>query len=196
MILCIGAHPDDIELGAGGILSNNTEPVWGLCLTAHSAFSNLLPEMLKSWDQLGIIYQDSFKQDFEHRNFNRQSVLDLFIEIKNELKPDIILTHSSFDCHQDHKVIYQESIRAFKNSTILGYDLGWNNVSGSDYRFYRELSEDDVADKLKALSCYKSQQSRPYFNINYQMGILRTNGAHCGTKYAERFEVIRCVERS
>lgn len=195
MILCLGAHTDDQELGAGATLAGIDDEKVGFTFTCHSAFSHLLPEMTAAWDILNIKYMPHLDQNFKHRDFNRQQVLDTLITLRDTFKPTIVFTHSSFDCHPDHKVVYEETVRAFKHSTILGYNLEWNNVTGSNFRCYKAVPYSSVQKKLNALKCYESQQHRTYFDPEYQKAQLIINGQQIDTYYAEKFEVIRWVER-
>ena len=195
MILCLSAHTDDCELGAGATLYGIKEEKVGYCMTSHSAFHHLLPEMLNAWEVLGIKYLPEWRQDFKHRDFSRQAVLDEFIRLRDTFKPRIVFTHSSFDCHPDHKVVYEESVRAFKHCTILGYDLPWNNVTGSDFRYFNMISASQLGRKLQALDCYESQNGRTYFDPYYQESLCRVNGQQINTLYEERFEIIRWIDR-
>lgn len=194
MILFLGAHPDDESLGCGGYLASSKFEKVGFCFTAQSAFKSILPEMINAWHILGLKYLPDWNQAFDHRNLNRQSILDTLIKLRNEFKPSIVLTHSSFDCHPDHKVIHEETIRAFKHSTILGYSLPWNDVKGSDYRHFKKLDIVHVKQKLAALSEYKSQENRTYFDSEYQKALMMINGQQANTFFAEKFEIIRWIE--
>ncbi len=96
--------------------------------------------------------------------------------------------------HQDHQVITNEALRAFKQSTILGYEMPWNNILFRANCFIA-LREKDVEKKLQALRCYKTQIGRRnYFEEDFLRGILRTRGTHIKAKYAEAFEVIKLVD--
>ena len=192
MILCIGAHPDDIELGLGGLLASTSEEKVGICLTLNSGFRNMIPELVESWNILGV-KRSGLREDFKHRDLERQAVLDLLIQAGKIYKPDVVFTHSSFDTHQDHKVVHEETVRAFKHKKIMGYQLPWNDVYGSRYNYYRPMHDESFANKLKVLQCYKSQSERTYFAPQYQEAIAMVNGIECGVKRAEKFEVIRWI---
>lgn len=196
MILCLASHTDDETLGAGATLAGMKDEKIGFCLTAHSAFHHLLPEMLDAYELLGIKYLPDWNQDFTHREFSRQRVLDTFIRLRDTYHPTMVFTHSSFDCHIDHKVVYEETVRAFKHCTILGYNLEWNNVTGSDFRYFNKVDSEAVKIKLAALKCYKSQVNRTYFSPEYQIAQLVLNGQLCNSIYAEKFEVIRYVNNN
>jgi LmbE family N-acetylglucosaminyl deacetylase len=194
MILCLGAHPDDIELGLGGYLAQSKKQRVGVTFTCQSAFRHLLPEMLTSWNLLDLNFDHNNLQDFKHREFNRQNLLDSLIELREKYKPEIVFTHSSFDTHQDHKIVHEETVRAFKKTTILGYQLPWNDLNGSKYTYYKKIGPAAFNCKLEALKCYESQKERTYFTDEYQEAILMVNGIECGEKMAEKFEVIRYIE--
>jgi LmbE family N-acetylglucosaminyl deacetylase len=191
MILVISSHPDDESLGVGATLSAIKEEKIGFCLTAHSDFQHLLPEMLCAYNELGIKYLPNWNQDFKHREFNRQAVLDTFIRLRNEFNPTMVFTHSSFDFHNDHKIVYEESVRAFKHSTILGYNFSWNNIKGCNNTTFSKLEYENVEAKLKACRSYKSQEERHYMKNDLILADLKINGLICGSKYAEAFETIR-----
>ena len=194
MILFLGGHPDDESLGCGGTLARSNDTKIGFCFTCQSAFKDMLPEMINAWNILGLNYLFDWDQNFKHRELNRQAVLDTMIKLRNEFKPDIVFTHSSFDKHNDHQVIHQETVRAFKHSTILGYCLPWNDVMGSDYRYYKTIPSSATKQKFAALKEYKSQEHRTYFDLEYQRSLLLVNGQQCNSLYAEKFEVIRYVD--
>ena len=96
------------------------------------------------------------------------------------------------DIHQDHVTIAQESLRAFKNSTILAYELVWNNLNFQNTMFIK-LNKKNIQTKWKALQKYKSQEMRSYMNEEFIYSLARTRGVQIGTEYAESFEVVRWV---
>jgi LmbE family N-acetylglucosaminyl deacetylase len=114
--------------------------------------------------------------------------------MRNAYAPDIIFTPSSFDTHQDHKTVREETLRAFKGCTILGYEQPWNNITFNTMAFIR-LSEDHVARKIEALNCYETQKNRVYLNNEFIRGLALTRGTQIEERYAEAFEVIKWVIR-
>ena len=67
--------------------------------------------------------------DFDVRTFpdRRQEILELLIALWNDWQPDVVFQPSLHDVHQDHQTIAAEGLRAFKRTTILGYEIPWNN---------------------------------------------------------------------
>ena len=99
---------------------------------------------------------------------------------------------SRCDVHQDHQVITNEAIRAFKNTTILGYELIWNSFEFKN-DLYVSLDKLHVEAKIKALACYKSQNHRDYMSADFVNSLAYMRGLQVSKKYCECFEVIRWV---
>jgi len=114
------------------------------------------------------------------------------IEIRDDIKPDIIFTPSSFDTHQDHQTVREETLRAFKECTILGYEQPWNNITFNTLAFI-PLNDEHIERKIDALKCYEIQKYRKYLNPEFIRGLAQTRGTQINEKYAEAFEVIRWV---
>ena len=106
--------------------------------------------------------------------------------------PEMVFLPSVNDTHQDHKTIAQEGFRAFKRTTMLGYEIPWNNL---DFRTscFIELSEENLEKKIEALSKYESQKHRTYANKEFLRSLAITRGVQVGKCYAETFEVARWV---
>jgi N-acetylglucosamine malate deacetylase 1 len=132
--------------------------------------------------------------DFEVRTFpeRRQDILELLIALWEDWEPDAVLQPSLRDIHQDHQVIAAEGLRAFKRTTILGYEIPWNNFN-FDYQAYFALEKEHVERKVRALSKYESQQHRRYSDPEYIWNVARTHGINVNREYAEVFEVYRVV---
>lgn len=116
--------------------------------------------------------------------------------IRNDFSPDLVLVPSLSDYHQDHQVVANEAVRAFKMSaSIIGYELPWNHVTFETNMFIR-LSEQHIKKKFGLLSYYKSQflKEKSYFSEEYIFGLARVRGTQCNAKYAEAYEVIRWIE--
>ena len=123
-------------------------------------------------------------------NYVRQEILEELIKIRKREKYDLVFIPSLHDIHQDHTTIAQEGVRAFKNTTILGYELIWNNLSFDTQCFVR-LQEDDIKAKIMALKEYHSQGKRDYLSDEFIYSLAKTRGVQVGSEYAEAFEVIR-----
>lgn len=191
-VLALSPHTDDAELGAGGTLSKLKESGAEITVFGFSAPKEVNEEEFqRSLSNLGVENWEIF--DFETRRFlsDRQEILEILYEYNQQENPDIVLTPSRSDLHQDHQVVTEEVVRAFRSSTILGYELPWNNIH-FDQNGFVKLEKRHVDQKIEMLNEYESQIGRRnYFEEDYLRGLVRTRGVQIGNTYAEGFEVIR-----
>ena len=122
----------------------------------------------------------------------RQDILELLIALWEEWQPDAVFQPSLHDIHQDHQVIAAEGLRAFKRTTILGYEIPWNNFDFR-YQWYSALEQKHVEKKVAALGKYASQQHRRYADPEYIRTLARMHGVNVNQEYAEVFQVYRVV---
>jgi len=201
-VVILSPHTDDGELGCGGTIAKLVERDVEVHYVALSSCEKSVPkglprdilkrEVKRAMNVLGV--DNLIVYDFEVRNFPnlRQEILESLIEIRDRISPDVIFTPSSYDTHQDHRVVREESLRAFKRCTILGYEQPWNNIT-FDTTAFVSISDRHLEAKIRALKCYRSQHDRPYFDPEFIKSLARTRGVQMGSKYAEAFEVIRWI---
>jgi hypothetical protein len=89
-------------------------------------------------------------------------------------------------------VVFAEGRRAFKYSSILGYELPWNSFQFKMDLFV-ELDEDSVQAKIRAINAYETQKHRIFFSNDIVGDLARVRGKQIGKNYAECFEVIRMI---
>jgi LmbE family N-acetylglucosaminyl deacetylase len=89
-------------------------------------------------------------------------------------------------------VIHAEALRAFRKTSILGYELPWNQTQFHSSFFIR-LSPADLEAKVKAIKAYKSQAHRDYTQEDFIRGLAKVRGVQSGAEYAEAFEVYRLL---
>jgi LmbE family N-acetylglucosaminyl deacetylase len=154
----------------------------------------LAREVRAATAEMGIPESRLNLHDFDVRTFpeRRQDVLEILIGLWEEWPPDAVLMPSLRDIHQDHQVVAAEGLRAFKRTTVLGYEIPWNNFN-FDHQAYVGLERRHVERKVAALACYESQQHRNYANPEYVWNLARTHGINVNREYAEVFEVYRVV---
>jgi N-acetylglucosamine malate deacetylase 1 len=203
-ILVISPHTDDGELGCGGSINRFVEEGDGVYYVALSSCEKSIPpeypcdilkqEVRKATRVLGIT--EPILYEFAVREFPRyrQEILDTLISLRNRIHPDIVFTPSSFDTHQDHKTTREETLRAFKQCTILGYEQPWNNITFNTLAFI-SLRERHIKKKIRALGCYETQKHRAYLSEAFIRGLALTRGVQIEERYAEAFEVIKWVMR-
>lgn len=125
-------------------------------------------------------------------SYHRQEVLEEMVKLRKGLDPEMVFLPSGNDLHQDHHVVNEEGLRVFKEQTVWGYELPWNQIEFSAQAFVT-LQRKDIDAKWKALQAYKSQLDlcRPYFSLKFIEGLARVRGVQVRAEYAEVFEVMR-----
>ncbi len=200
----LAPHTDDGEFGCGGTLARLVEAGCEVHYVAFSIATRSLPpgfppdtlarEVREATAELGIPEERLTVHDFDVRTFpeRRQDILELLVALWEELRPDVVFQPSHHDVHQDHQTIAQEGLRAFKRTTILGYEIPWNNFDFS-YGAYIALEERHVERKIAAVQHYASQQHRRYADAEYIRNLARVHGTNVNRAYAEVFQVYRVV---
>ena len=203
-ILFVSPHTDDVELACGGMIAKMCEDGNDVHYIALSACEKSVPdkfprdilrqEVKEATKALGIKPENLKVYDFEVREFpdQRQKILETLYDVANTLEPDIVVSPSSHDLHQDHITTHDEVLRSFRKSSILGFEMPWDNVTFETHAFV-PLEEKHMQMKMKALQCYKSQEHREYLTEEYIRGLACTRGMQIKSHYAEAYEVIRWI---
>ncbi len=203
-ILLLSTHTDDIELGAGGTLVKLLgEKRHDICWIVFSICEDAVPEGLppdtlsKEFTSVASVLgiENYHIHNFPNMDFpkHRQEILSELDKIKKEFEPQLVIVPSLNDSHQDHKTIAEEAIRAFKrDASIIGYELPWNNLVFGPQLLVK-LTEEEMEEKWRILSLYKSMVQRNYFSKEFIFGWARMRGVQCNSEYAEAFELVRGI---
>lgn len=198
-ICFLGAHPDDIEIGCGALIAHIAGMTSVQCVTLsdnqkNPSLKNVVVEHYKSMEILGVSRENVVVKNFETRRFPhfRQEILEYLISLNHDYHPDVVFVHTKADIHQDHATVTEEALRAFRGTTVLGFD-----VIRSSYGFFPnflvEVNEEDVKKKLLALSAYHTYESKYYFDPEVTRATLLRHGALAERKYAEGFDILRVI---
>ncbi|USG67140.1 PIG-L family deacetylase [Brevibacillus ruminantium] len=205
-VLILAPHTDDAELGCGGFIARlveqSAEVFVATFSTAEESVPKLAPpdtmeqEFYEAMSILGVPRDRLFVFRYPVRWFSslRQEILEEIVALRCRIYPDIVLLPSSQDMHQDHQVIHLEGLRAFKETTVLGYELPWNQISFPAQGFI-PLEQRFVRRKWEALQAYQSQieMQRPYFTQAFIEGLAKMRGTQIKRDWAEAYEVLRMV---
>jgi LmbE family N-acetylglucosaminyl deacetylase len=195
-VLCLGAHPDDIEIGCGGTILKltkehpNTDFFW----VVFSANKSRAEEARKSFRYFlnSIRSKELAMKSFRESFFPYQGaeLKEYFEELKHTFKPDVIFTHCRSDLHQDHRLLSELTWNTFRDHLIFEYeipkydgDLGAPNV-------FVPLDKATYEKKVSSiLRCFRSQSAKSWFDEATLMSMLRIRGVESNspTKYAEAF---------
>jgi N-acetylglucosamine malate deacetylase 1 len=202
--LVLAPHTDDGEFGCGGTMARLVEAGCEVRYVAFSIATRSLPEgfppdtlareVREATAELGIPEENLTVHDFDVRTFpeRRQDILELLVALWEDWRPEVVFQPAHHDVHQDHQTIAQEGLRAFKRTTILGYEIPWNNFDFS-YGAYLALEGRHVERKVAAVRRYASQQHRRYANEDYIWNLARVHGTNVNRELAEVFQVYRLV---
>jgi len=203
-ILAVAPHADDIEFGCSGSLSRFIREgsevyylVFSICeeWVPKGFRENILKEeATESAKILGIKENNVNIYHFRATELwkKREEIFNILEKINNDFIPDCVFCHAGTDLHQDHHTIFKEVSRVFKRSTVLGYEMPWNNIKFVS-NFHVSLQRQDVEKKIEALKKFKSQFHRKYLDEELIYSIARMRGIQIREMFAEAFEVIRAV---
>lgn len=203
-ILILAPHTDDGEFGCGASIAKFIKEGKEVYYAAFSLAEESVPpqypkniledEVGEATKVLGIPKERLiiFRYKVRHFAYHRQEILEDLVKLSRDLNPDLVFMPTLQDIHQDHTTIAIEGLRAFKKTTILCYELPWNNLTFTTSCFIN-LDEEDLQVKLNALDCYKSQKGRSYASESFIRSLAITRGTQIGAELAEAFEVLRWV---
>ena len=199
-VLCLGAHSDDIEIGAGGTIlslirsSVDIDIHWcvasasgGRASEARASAEAFLVGAAGATVALGQ-FRDSYLP-------YEGAAVKAWVEAqKSRMKPDLVLTHRGDDAHQDHRLISELAWNAFRDSIILEYEIPkWDGDLGRP-NAYIVLSEDVMAQKIALLNeHFGSQRSKDWFDGETFRGLARLRGVECRSRYAEAFQASKIL---
>jgi LmbE family N-acetylglucosaminyl deacetylase len=172
-ILCIGAHPDDLELGMGGTIAKHVErdhEVHLLICTQGIGGRSGDPElrMVEAEKAADILGADLHLVDYPVLRLNKPSS-DFSKTIGNwieNINPDRVYTHSPLDYHQIHQTVAQSVTDVVDNVKELVYYEVLSSTS-PDFKPNAYVDITDYIDvKLKSLSMHQTQESKLYHIVN------------------------------
>jgi LmbE family N-acetylglucosaminyl deacetylase len=195
-ILCLGAHSDDIEIGAGGTLLSwiaqglQLDVNW--CVLSASSNRRIEAESAAHDFLEGANSRSVEVMAFRDGSFPAQydDIKAWFEELKPRVKPDVILTHRRDDRHQDHREVCQHTWSTFRNHTILEYEIPkWDGDIGQP-NVYMPLQRKVLERKIELLMAhFGTQRSKAWFDDEVFRGLARLRGMECVASdgYAEAF---------
>lgn len=194
-LLCIGAHPDDIELGAGGTILRLIEGKPGLQIrwVVLTGANSLREEEAR--EAAGLFTAGAEKAEVDIYGFRDAylpwqgaEVKEVFETLKGEFAPDLILTHHNDDRHQDHGLVSELTWNTWRDHCILEYEiLKWDGDLGRPSVFV-PLSESLCNEKAtRIVDAYRSQRGRAWFRKENFLALMRIRGVECNSEFAEAF---------
>jgi LmbE family N-acetylglucosaminyl deacetylase len=201
-ILCLGAHCDDIEIGAGGtilrllaerpgstvrwvVFSSNAERAG----EARRSAAEMLAEAAHVQVEL-MEFRESF---FPHQ---AAAIKDQFERLKASIHPDLILTHRPQDLHQDHRTLGELTWNTFRDHLVLEYEIAKYEGDLGQPGVFVPLSTAVARRKVELIvKHFPSQAKRRWFKAENFEAMLRVRGIECNAEdgFAEAFHARKIV---
>ena len=195
-VLCLGAHSDDIEIGAGGTLLS-----WiaaGIRLHVHwcvlsapgsrAAEAEASAAAFLAGAASSVVELADFKDSFFP--YQGAEIKAWFSQLKARSDPDVILTHRRTDAHQDHQETCRLTWNTFRDHLILEYEIPkWDGDLGQP-NFYVPLDRDVLERKVELLLAhFGTQRCKDWFDAETFRGLARLRGmeSRAPGRYAEAF---------
>jgi LmbE family N-acetylglucosaminyl deacetylase len=195
-ILCLGAHSDDIEIGAGGSLLTwlGQDHKFHVHWCVLSAIGARAGEARASADAFLMGAASAVVELLEFRNgFFPSQFIEIkcwFEDLKSRVKPDIILTHRGDDLHQDHREVSRHTWATFRDQLILEYEVPkWDGDLGQP-NFYVPIQAQALQHKVSLLMAhFATQAGKDWFDEDVFRGLARLRGMECraSERFAEAF---------
>ena len=193
-VVALGAHADDVEVGAGGtilqMIASHPDTVvhWVVFSGAGERGAEAeesAREMLGPC--LGSLHLHEVRDGFLPREWS--GVKEMLLQIARQVTPDIVFAPALADAHQDHRMLGELAWQAFRGALILGYEIPKWESDRISPTLYVPVSEEIVAAKVDHLKRhFRSQQDRIWFDDETFRATMRLRGIECGSRYAEAFD--------
>ncbi len=196
-VLAIGAHPDDIEIGAGGLLLGLTGAALKaryVVLTGTAERQQEARNAARSFMPGADLTIDLFDLPEGRLPTVWNRAKEILEEVARSCSPDLILAPSSDDAHQDHRVIAEIVPTVFRDQLYLAYEIPKWDGDISRPSMYVPLPAAVAQRKVELLhKCFPSQQGRDWWDDEVFLGLARLRGMECRARYAEAFRCAKSV---
>jgi len=203
-ILAIGAHSDDIEIGAGGTMLWLREMFpdahvrWVVMCASGERRDEARRSAASTLGTSGNCTVDTHEFRDGFFPYEGTRVKETFEHLKGTAAPDVILTHHGQDRHQDHRLISELTWNTFRDHIILEYEVPKYDGDLGSPNFFVPLPEHLVQRKIDGLiEHFGTQRNKAWFSRETFMGLMRLRGIECRSSsgYAEAFYVRKVVWR-
>lgn len=212
-ILFVGAHCDDVELLAGGLLARACEERLEVGVLVLSDHRGVLPDALATQSReemrgnLAWLARETGASITDHSDRMLGACDGSFLARRGEIYAalerlrdayDLVVTHAPHDTNQDHRQVIEETTRALKaHATVLAGEFPNNDVGDFRPALHVALSAFAIEAKARMIEAYASQRrdGRPYVDGGLARALARVRGAQIRCDAAEAFEIVRAIVR-
>jgi len=200
-VLVIGAHSDDIEIGAGGTLLQMLRQYPGIdvCWVVLTAPGERRAEAQSSAEHFldAAATTDIRIETFRERYFPHQpEIKEYFDRLGAEFHPDIVICPWQRDAHQDHRTASELTLNTFRDQPVMQYEVVKVDGDLGRPNLYVNLQPEIVEQKVSLLlDMFPSQRSRQWFESDVFKGIMRIRGVEGRSEsgFAEAFHCSQLV---
>ena len=199
-LLCLGAHADDVEIGAGGTVLRllaerpHTHVTWAIA-------SGDGPRAAEARAAAAALLGGAAAVDVEVAAFRDGYLHTQAAEVKAwahgrlaPARPALVLTHRTDDAHQDHQTLGALAWQAFRGATVAAFEVPKWDGDLDRPNAYVALDAETLGRKLAVLrEHFPSQRAKPWFDDETFRGLARVRGVEAGVRYAEAFHVRKLV---
>ena len=201
-VLCLGAHADDIEIGAGGTILNwitggvKVDVHWCVLSAAGArareaaASANAFLRGASSTRIDLAEFRDSYFP------YHGSEIKQWMADLRARSDPDIVFTHRATDAHQDHRELSRLTWNAFRDNLILEYEIPKWDGDLDKANLYMPVSAAILERKIDLLlTHFGSQRSKAWFDAETFRGLARLRGMECRApeRYAEAFVARKAI---
>jgi LmbE family N-acetylglucosaminyl deacetylase len=196
-VLAIGAHPDDIEIGAGGLLlslAQDQPRVRYMVLTGTAERHQEARNAAHAFMPGAEVAIELFDLPEGRLPAVWERVKEILEDLARSCSPDVIIAPSSGDAHQDHRIIGELVPTVFRDQLYLAYEIPKWDGDIDRPSVYIPLSARTAQRKVELLhKCFPSQRDRDWWDDEIFLGLARLRGMECRARYAEAFRCTKTV---
>jgi LmbE family N-acetylglucosaminyl deacetylase len=194
-VLALGAHADDIEIGCGAtlLLLRRTSPIEVTWVVF--AADGVRGEEARASAEAFLIRPESISIETHHFRdgylpYVGAEVKDVFEELKGRVEPDVILTHTRHDLHQDHRLLCELTWNTWRDHLILEYEVPKYDGDFGTPNVFMPVPEKLAREKTGLIAnSFASQRDKHWFDEELFLGVMRLRGmeVRAPSGYAEAF---------
>jgi LmbE family N-acetylglucosaminyl deacetylase len=192
-VLALGAHPDDIEIAAGGTLLTLAERHPGLhvryvLMTGSAERQEEARAAARAFIPGACLEVEVHDLPDGRLPAVWGQVKEILGHLARSVRPDLILGPSPGDAHQDHRTVGELVPTAFRDELYLAYEVPKWDGDLARPNTYFALSDEIARRKVELLDkCYPSQRGHDWWDEETFLGLARLRGVECRARYAEAF---------
>jgi LmbE family N-acetylglucosaminyl deacetylase len=192
-VVAIGAHPDDIEIGAGGLLLSLVEAVPDLAV--RYVLCGGAPARQAEARAAALAFLPSAELTFDLHDLpdgrlpgHWNAVKQIIQDAAGAGPADLVLAPSRYDAHQDHRLLGELAITGFRDHVVVHYEIPkWDGDLGQP-NLYLPLTAEQANRKVELLNTYfPSQKVHDWWDDEVFLGLMRLRGMESRSRYAEAF---------